>query len=437
MTRIISIRDTPQYPSFFEPDMINGMQHNRTLEPGLLAVFQLFTGLRLVFALIMAVARWAAPDQDVHVAELVEPALLLLVLSSPTLRTRYERIQLPVALLIAGIGPLVSQTEILLANGDSTLLPLDTVIALQTWSSMIVLLLPVVFTAWEYQFRQVVAFSLGITLLNVLIVGLIVDLGTLVSPLVASSIVFRLIAFMVIGWLIVRLIAGQREQRQALREANLKLTHHAATLERLATTRERNRLARELHDTLAHTLSAVAVQLEAVDALWDSRPGDAHNRLRKTIEATRSGLTETRRALQDLRASPLEDLGLALAVRNLAESAASRGGLKLDLHIADRLSSVSADIEQTVYRIAQEALTNVLNHANAHHLTVQLGNFNSHLILTVSDDGMGFDPKVHDLVKRYGIQGMRERAEMIGGTLKVESQPGQGTIVMLSIEVGR
>jgi signal transduction histidine kinase len=170
--------------------------------------------------------------------------------------------------------------------------------------------------------------------------------------------------------------------------------------------------------------------------LWDNKPDDAHVRLLKTIEATRSGLTETRRALQDLRASPLDDLGLALAIRNLATTTALRGGLKLDLHIADRLSTVSSDIEQTVYRTAQEALANVLNHANANNLTVQLGNFNSHLVLTVSDDGAGFDPQTHDAVRRYGIQGMRERAELLGGTLHVESQPGQGTIVTLSIEVG-
>ncbi len=214
---------------------------------------------------------------------------------------------------------------------------------------------------------------------------------------------------MVLGWLVVRLMTIQREQRQALKEANRKLTHHAATLEQLATTRERNRLARELHDTLAHTLSAVAVQLEATNALWTTKPEQAHARLQKSIEVTRSGLTETRRVLQDLRASPLEDLGLALAIRHLAESTASRSGLTLDLHIADRLGSVSPDIEQAVYRIAQEALVNAAAHANARNLTVQLGHFDSHLVLTVSDDGKGFDlnastirEHVHPTVGRAG-----------------------------------
>lgn len=434
MTRVISIDDAPQCP--LQSDF--GYDHTmekRSLEPGLLTIFRLFTGLRLVFAAVFTLARVTSPDQDVRIIELLEPALLMFVLSLPALRSRREHILLPVALVVAGIGPLISQAEFLSDNSDLKL-PIESILALQTWSSMIVLLLPVIINAWQYHFRQVVLFSLGITLLNVLLISLTVELDALESPLVTGSIMFRLVTFIMVGWLVVRVMAGQREQRRALKEANQKLTHHAATLEQLATTRERNRLARELHDTLAHTLSAVAVQLEAVDALWTARPDDAYTRLRKTIETTRSGLTETRRALQDLRASPLEDLGLALAIRNLARSTASRGSLKLDLHIADRLGTMSSDIEQAVYRIAQEALVNVISHANARHLTVQLTNFNSRLVLTVSDDGAGFDHTGYNSVKQFGIQGMCERAEMIGGTLKVESRPGQGTIVMFSIEVG-
>ena len=127
---------------------------------------------------------------------------------------------------------------------------------------------------------------------------------------------------------------------------------------------------------------------------------------------------------------------MALAIRSLAETTASRGGLKLDLHIADYLGSISPDIEQAVYRITQEALTNVADHANARHLTVQLRRFDSRLVLTVSDDGKRFDPLIHPSAKRFGIQGMQERAEMLGGLLHVESQPSAGTVVMLSVEVG-
>lgn len=411
------------------------MREKQTLEPGLLAVFRLFTGLRLIFAIVFTLTRLAGPDQDVRIFELLEPALLMVILSLPATRSVREDMLLPVALGVAAVGPLLVQAEFL-ADDNALRLPIETILTLQTWGSMIVLLLPLIIIAWQYHFRQVVSFSLGITLLNVLTISMAGELEALESPLVMSSIVFRWITFMVIGWLVVQLMTGQREQRRAMREANTKLTHHASTLEQLAITRERNRLARELHDTLAHTLSAVAVQLEAVDALWHTKPDQAFARLQKSIEVTRSGLTETRRVLQDLRASPLEDLGLALAVRTLAESTASRGGLKLDVHIAERLGSVSPDIEQAVYRIAQEALTNVLNHANARYLTVQLGCFDSSLVLTISDDGTGFDHQQAQSARHFGLRGMYERAEMIGGVLEVESHPGQGTIVMLSIEVG-
>lgn len=407
-----------------------------TIEPGLFSVFRLFTGLRLFFAVVFALAKLATPDREVRILGLLEPALLMLLLSLPLFRAKYEHLFLPVALIFAGIGPLIAQAEVLLLDSPHNP-PIETALVMTTWGSMIVLLLPLVIIGWQYRLPQVVIFSAGITVLNVPIIGLAVNFDALESPLVLWSLMTRMVMFIVVGWLIVRLMIAQREQRRALTEANSKLTHHAAMLEQLTITRERNRLARELHDTLAHTLSAVAVQLEAVDALWSTRPEQAQERLQKTITVTRSGLTETRRVLQDLRATPLEDLGLALAIRDLAESTASRSGIELDLSIEEPLGSLSPDAEQSIYRIAQEALANVVNHANARHLTVQLVRLNSHLILTVSDDGDGFDPSKSTSARRLGIQGMRERAEMLGGTLQVESHPGQGTIVMLSVGVGK
>jgi signal transduction histidine kinase len=408
-------------------------------EPGLLSVFRLFTGLRLAFGIIAVLAQWAAPDQDVRLIEVLEPAALMFWLLLPLAYPQYEDWLLAVALVFAGVGPLITQADNL-STGEPMNFPMETMLTLQTWGSMIILLLPAVIIAWQYRFAQVVLFSVGITVLNVAFISLTVGGAALESPLVTGSITARAVTFMVIGWLVVRMMTVQRAQRRELTDANLKLMHHSATLEQLAITRERNRLARELHDTLAHTLSALAVQLEAVDALWPTKPDQARTRLEKSIEMTRSGLTETRRVLQDLRASPLEDLGLASALRHLVTSTAARAGLELDLHIAPRLDSLSPDIEQAVYRIAQEALANVANHASARHLTVQLGRFDARLTLTVSDDGSGFaaPPGSTDgsgRAHRLGIKGMRERAELVGGRLEVESQPGQGTIVMFSVKV--
>ena len=157
--------------------------------------------------------------------------------------------------------------------------------------------------------------------------------------------------------------------------------------------------------------------------------------LGQALQTTRSGLTEARRSLHALRASPLQDLGLALAVRDLAESVAARAGLDLQLQIDPKLETLVPDVEQCVYRVAQEALTNIARHANATSVQVALVRENGSACLTVTDDGRGFDmAAVGDT--RYGLQGLRERAETIGGILRVESERDKGTAVALEIPSG-
>jgi signal transduction histidine kinase len=229
-----------------------------------------------------------------------------------------------------------------------------------------------------------------------------------------------------VHWLVDR----HRQQTAALTEANRKLTQYAATTEQLAASQERNRLARELHDTLAHSLSAVTVQLEAVQSLWELNAAEARRILDRALRATRSGLTEARRALQALRASPLEDLGLALAVSDLAKSVAARANLKLDLEVGDHLVNLPLEVEQCIYRAAQEALTNVARHADARSLQVLLKRENGQLTLTVADDGRGFNSVAVERA-HYGLKGLRERAEIFGGRLEVGSQLKHGTTVKL------
>src|SRR5262249_44816572 len=158
--------------------------------------------------------------------------------------------------------------------------------------------------------------------------------------------------FLLIGYIITNLRKAQREKEQALVAANAKLTDYAAAIEQLAVSRERNRLARDMHDTLAHTLSAVSVQLEAADSIWQSSPQEAHRLMEESLASARNGLGETRRALRALRSSPLDDLGLALALRDLAEATAERAGWQLDLQLADDLN-LPPELEQNIYLIAQ------------------------------------------------------------------------------------
>jgi len=246
-----------------------------------------------------------------------------------------------------------------------------------------------------------------------------------------------MIASLFAGYLIVLIMRQQREQRRSLLEANLQLRHYAATLEQLATTQERNRMSRELHDTLAHTLSGLAIQLEAASSLWRSAPDRSYAMLEDALFATRTGLTESRKAIQALRASPLEDLGLLLALHNLAENAASRSGASLNVEFPSSVEKLAPDMEQCIFRVAQEALENIVQHAEAHHITVQLVREDARLILTISDDGRGFHPGQVDGQKSFGLKGLRERVAMFTGELQIHSQVGQGTTIRLVLEQGQ
>ncbi len=212
---------------------------------------------------------------------------------------------------------------------------------------------------------------------------------------------------------------------------------YADTVEELTISRERNRMARELHDTLAHSLSAVTVQLEAIRTLWAVDPEAARTMLDSADETARLGLTEARRALQDLRASPLQDLGLPLALQELAETAARRSGAVLALDVPRQLDgSLAPAVEQGVYRIAQEALENVVRHAQASAITVSLAQEEGKIRLEIMDDGLGLEgtpgPDQELVVPAHmGIRGMQERATLIGGKLEIGDRRGRGALVSL------
>jgi signal transduction histidine kinase len=248
---------------------------------------------------------------------------------------------------------------------------------------------------------------------------------------------FRLIgirgaAMLCIGYIITRLMKEQRAQREQLRATNAELHRLGAVREQLATSRERNRVARELHDTLAHTLTGLAVQLEAIRTVWENDAGEAHDLLEKAHARARSGLVETRRALAALRASPLDSVGLAGAVRALAEKASARGGLRLELVLPEGEPELDEDDAQALYRVAQEALENVVRHAEARRVSVSLKCPPFGATLVVADDGRGFDLERCASVC-WGLAGMRERAEARGAVLDVESRPGAGTVIRLRL----
>jgi signal transduction histidine kinase len=242
-------------------------------------------------------------------------------------------------------------------------------------------------------------------------------------------------AFGIVGHIVSRLIDIQRRQRRQLMQANQQLAQHASTLEQLAVSRERNRLARELHDTLAHTLSGLAVNLEAIKITLDEGEiQETHNLVDHALRNTRNGLTDTRRALKALRPQHLEDLGLEFAITNLAESAAARAGFKLSLQIESPLPDLTPDVEQCFYRVTQESLENIIRHAEAQQVNIQLFQNEDLFELCVQDDGAGFDPADVDISEKLGLRGMHERALGVGALFEVSSQPQGGTSIRLLVE---
>jgi signal transduction histidine kinase len=421
------------------------------LEPGFLQAFRLFVVTRMVFWVIIGpvlivmemardetlsfeqatsmtlVERLTLPNlAPVIVLELV----LLMMLVLPQVPRRMGKWFVPLTLTLSTVPVLIGYYWWPSAN------PLQTPFSIFFFVILVLI-------AWQYAFRFVLTYVLGLTLYQVWLapplesVPLSADLGWLI---------LQAAMMLLVGYIIVQLASIQREQRVALEQAyeqqaraNLRLKRYAIALEELTISRERNRLARELHDTLAHSLSAVTVQLEAVRSLRGVDPIAAQVMLDRADETARSGLTEARRALQDLRASPLQELGLSLALRDLAKSAAERSGAVLNLELPEQsLDSLTPAVEQGVYRIAQETLENVIRHSEAQSIEFHLQHTPEHLSLTITDDGRGIDNAMLRAGRTggqdgLGLRGMKERAALMGGKLEIAEQEGQGTRVHLEV----
>lgn len=190
---------------------------------------------------------------------------------------------------------------------------------------------------------------------------------------------------------------------------------------------ERNRLAREIHDTLAQGLTAITLQLEAADALLEvAQPQRAHAAVRRALDLARASLDAARRSVLDLRAAPLDGQTLAEALPRLAHDLVAAGQLDVAVEITGAAYPLPPSVAVGLYRIAQEAITNVVRHAHAQHLALRLHVTTDQAALVVADDGRGFDP-AHVPPGHFGLTGVRERAHLLGGALYLRSKPGGGT----------
>jgi two-component system sensor histidine kinase UhpB len=190
---------------------------------------------------------------------------------------------------------------------------------------------------------------------------------------------------------------------------------------------ERRRIARELHDEVGQTLTGVMLQVEG---LAGRIPAELREQLDELRETARHGAEEVRRIARQLRPEALEDLGLQSALAALATAVGEPARLRIERRLEPALP-LSAEHELVVYRIAQEALTNVARHADANEVQLRLERADEQVILTVRDDGRGLPPGAFR--SSHGVRGMRERAMLIGAQLTITGPPDGGTEIKLSI----
>ena len=382
---------------------------------------------------------------------LTTPTLLVWVLILlPGLERRLGRYYLPVALTLIIAAQAAESTLSAVLVPAIRFMPgqprMSVPFEVRTIDPLYLFLVAVIIGAWAYGKRGAWATS-GLTALMIT-VGTLIDLSTgrilifgpppgaeqTLSPIVLLLPVvgLRIPLLIVIGWIVGTLAEQERQHTQEISAANVKLREQTLAMEQLATARERNRLARDLHDTLAHSLAGLVVQLQAIETLLKAEPDAARSELAKARQLAQAGLQETRQAIQDLRIDPIEDLGLARALERSALDFGDRAGVQVEVHISDPQASIANDVAVQIYFIAQEALSNIERHADARQVDVSLARSKGQLLLTISDDGRGFDESEVD-EERFGLQGMYERAEMIGAILSVTSTVGQGTVVQLTI----
>lgn len=240
------------------------------------------------------------------------------------------------------------------------------------------------------------------------------------------------------------------EQQVAERTAELERLYHElrakeATREKLlkqliaAREEERRRVARELHDDLAQSLTGLLMSLDQTEAVLPAEAETAHRQIERTRRITANALEQTRLLIADLRPTILDDLGLVPAIRWLAENQLRDSGTLVSFQSRGDKRRLPTDTETAVFRIVQESLHNTAKHAQATAVKIDLVWSEAELVVRVTDNGRGFDV---DLIERgrpaatqAGLVGMRERAALVGGDLTIQSDPGQGTQIAARLPI--
>jgi two-component system sensor histidine kinase UhpB len=200
---------------------------------------------------------------------------------------------------------------------------------------------------------------------------------------------------------------------------------------------ERRRISRELHDEVGQALTAAKISLEMILRELPAEFTTLRSRLQGVVALASETLNDVRRLAYELRPTVLDDLGLVHALQWYTDTFSRGTGLSVTFRADDLAERPSSEVETVLYRLVQEGLTNVARHAHAQHVEVELTTEPGVICLRISDDGCGFDSD--ELTKPWspgqglGLRGMRERVTLLGGTLEVNSEPGQGTELLSKV----
>ncbi len=229
---------------------------------------------------------------------------------------------------------------------------------------------------------------------------------------------------------LVRSLLNENRQRSQLTQAHETLQDYAIQIEALAAVQERNRIAREIHDSLGHVLTALNVQIQTALRLWHSDASRSEHFLAQAKQLGDMAMKEVRRSVSSLRQETKLEQPLNIAVESLVEDFQRNTGIELKTQITLD-SSLSPPMVKTIYRVVQEALTNICKHAQASIVIIKLDEATDRIDLLIEDNGSGFQAEATQ--SGFGLLGMQERVKDLQGKFQIESTPSQGCRVKVSL----
>lgn len=212
-------------------------------------------------------------------------------------------------------------------------------------------------------------------------------------------------------------VHGLNEQ---LKEANEQLKEYTVMAEKMAETRERNRLAREIHDTLGHTLTGISAGIDACIATISHAPELTKQQLEVISEVTRNGIKEIRRSVNQLRPDALERLSLEVAINKMVSDLNAMSDVQIDFECRAENLKFDEDEETAIYRIIQESVTNAIRHGHADNIQITIEHWQGEIILQIKDNGIG----CKEIKKGFGIRHIKERIEMLSGVVTFDGSNG-------------